>query len=268
MITTSQELGGNSVTTLMVVDFSTSVSFKPTGTTTLRCSANRNGNADIVYDGNTYSYIGFEISGFNSEINGGAPSPVLTFDRASFVANSVYAALYTQQVVQSKGYYFDPRGAKVTIIRTINLSTSQQLNTQEYIVSQANRESQSTIEWQLCVGLGIDNAQSESIASLAVNRCNLRYRRWNATTASFDYTPEADGGCPYGNPTTVSNWSAVPDFGTKYFTNADAALADANKNLDKCSYSAQGCRNRFDPAQTGLALPFVMLYSPNTLGKK
>lgn len=268
MITDSLELDGNSLTTMLVIDFSTCVGFTPTGTTTLRCSANRNGTADIVYDGNTYSYIGFEASGFRSEINGGAPTPTITFDRTSLISNSIYTALYTQQVLQGKGYYFDPRGAKITIFRTSNLSTSQQTNVQEYVVTQANRENQSTIEWQLAVGLGIDNAQSESIAKLAVNRCNLRYRRWNATTSTFDYTPENEGGCPYGNPTTVSNWSAVPDFGNKYFTNADAELLPANKNLDKCSYSAAGCQKRFDPAENGLALPFVMLYSPNTIGKK
>lgn len=267
MITDAMKLDGISIVTLMTIDFSTCVSFTPTGTTTFRLSANRNGTSDIVYDGNTYNYVGFEASGFRSEINGGPPSPSLVFDKASLQSLTAYNTLVDQFIVQTNSYFFDPRGAKVTILRTSNLSTSQQLNTQEYVVSQAVRESDNSIEWQLAIGLGIDRASGQSIASLAVNRCNLRYRRWNSTTGDFDYTAEDAGGCPYGNPTTVSDWSAVTNFGTKYFTEADAELLAANKNLDKCSHTAKGCQLRFDPDLTGLPLPFVMLYSPNTIGK-
>lgn len=268
MIPAAQNLGGQSIVTLMTIDFSTCIGFTPSGTTTLRCTAYRNGTSDIVYDGNTYSYIGFEAQGFRSEINGQPPAPTVVFDKNSLNGNSVYSALNDVYTTQTNQWYFDPRGAKVTITRVVDLDPTKQLNVQEYVVSQANKITASTIEWQLAVSLGIDRANGESIASLAVNRCNLRYRRWNATTGTFDYTPEADGGCPYGNPTTVSNWSAVPDFGNKYYTNEDAALDPANKSLDKCSYSAKGCQLRFDPNETGLVLPFVMLYSPNTLGKQ
>lgn len=268
MITDAQELGGNSLTTMLVIDFSTCIAFKPTGTTTIRMSANRNGTANIVYDGNTYEYVGFEAQGFRSEINGAPPQPTITFDKASLLSLSSFTTLWDQYTTQTGQDYFDPRGARITVFRTSNLSTSQQTNVQEYIVSQATKITTSTIEWQLSVSLGVDRANGDSIAKLAVNRCNLRYRRWNATTNNFDYTPELEGGCPYGNPTTVSDWSAVPDFGNKYFTNEDVELLPANKSLDKCSYSALGCQKRFDPAENGLALPFVMLYSPNTLGRK
>jgi len=268
MITDAQDLDSNSVTTLLTIDFSTCVAFTPTGTTTIRLSPNRNGTSNIVYDGNTYEYVGFEAQGFRSEINGQLPAPTITFDKAGLQSNANYFAIWTQYTNANNELYFDPRGANITLTRVFNLSTSQELNTQEYVVSQSNRVTNSIIEWQLAVSLGADRANNESISSLAVNRCKLRYRRWNTATNSFDYTPEKDGGCPYGNPTTISNWAAVPDFGNKYFTDQDAELLPANKNLDKCSYSALGCQKRFDPAENGLALPFVMLYSPNTIGKK
>lgn len=267
MITNAQDLGGNTLVTMLEIDFSTCVAFKPTGTSLIRISSNRNGVSNIVYNGNTYEYVGFDVQGFRSEINGQPPAPTITFDKASLISLASFISLWDEYTSQTGQDYFDPRGAKVTIFRTSNLSTLQQTTTQEFVVAQSSKITSSVIEWQLAVSLGIDRANSDSVTKLAVNRCNLRYRRWNATTNTFDYTPESEGGCPYGNPTTVSNWSAVPDFGNKYYTNEDAELLPANKNLDKCSYSAKGCQLRFDPAENGLTLPFVMLYSPNIIGR-
>lgn len=264
MSTQSKQLVVGTITTLIVVDFSTCISFTPTGTTTLRMSAQRNGTSDIVYNGNTYKYVGFEASGFRSELNGKVPSPTITFDKTSLLANTEYAALWDQYTAQTGEDYFDWRGASVQIFRTINLDTSQQLNLQEYVVSQVNKITSSTVEVQLSISLSVDRLSSQSIQTLSTNRCSRQYRQWNGTT--FTYTDEAAGGCPYGNSTTVSNWSAVPSFGLKYFTNMDAALADANKNLDKCSYSVKGCSLRFDPSNTGLVLPFKGLYAPTKIG--
>jgi phage-related protein len=262
-VSNSQSLNAGNIVTFMTIDFSTCIGFAPTGTTKLYWCSHRSGTADITYDSQAYEYIGFDAQGFRSEMNGQPPTPTIVFDKGSLLNNTNYQAIYTQYFNQQHDYYFDWRGAKVTVFRAINLDTSQKLSVQEYIVSQVTKESVSTLEVQLTVSLGLTKFNSDSIQTLAVNRCSLHYRTWNATTNAFDYTNESAGGCPYGNPTTTSTWTAVPMFGTKYFTNQDAALLDANKNLDKCSYSALGCQNRFDPAKTGLRLPFVMLYSPN-----
>lgn len=265
MITQAPQLTVDTLTTLLVVDFSKCIGFTPTGTTTIRMSANRNGVANIVYDGNTYEYVGFDAQGFRSELNGKAPTPTITFDKASLLALSSYTTLWDQYTAQTGEDYFDWRGATIQVFRTINLSTTQQTNLQEYVVSQVNKIAANTLEVQLSVSLGIDRLGSQSIQSLSMNRCALRYRKWNGS--GFDYTAEDAGGCPYGNSTSTSNWSAVPSFGVKWFTNTDAELTSANQNLDKCSYSVKGCQLRFDPAKTGLTLPFKGLYSPNTLGK-
>lgn len=264
MATEQFKLTVSQLTTLMTIDFSTCIGFTPTGTTLLRLSAYRNGNNDVVYDGNTYQYVGFEAQGFRSELNGQVPAPTVVFDRASLFGLTDYNTLWDQYTAQTGEDYFDWRGAQVKVFRTIGLNTAQQLNTQEYTVSQVNRVTASTLEVQLTVSLGIDKLTNQSIQSLSLNRCSRRYRTWNGST--FDYTDTAANGCPYGNPTSTSNWSAVPFFGTKYYTNADQPLADANKNLDKCSYSVKGCQLRFDPDETGLALPFKGLYAPTKIG--
>lgn len=263
----AQELGGNFLCSFLIIDFSTCIGFKPSGTTTLYFSPNRDGNSDITFDGHTYSYVGFQAQGFRSEINGQPPNPTIVFDKASLLNNSAFVALWDQCTAQTKDEFFDARGATVQFFRAINNSTAQKTSVQKYTVEQANKITKNTIEYQLAVSLGIAGAGAESVQTLAPNRCSLRYRRWNATTNDFDYTEENAGGCPYGNPTTTSNWSAVPSFGIKWFNKADAELTAPNKNLDACSYTVKGCQLRFDPAENGLALPFTGLYSPNTLGK-
>lgn len=264
MATQQYQLTVGQLTTLFVVDFSTCIGFTPTGTTTLRMSANRNGNSNIVYDGNTYTYVGLEAQGFRSELNGKVPSPTVVFDKASLLNFPDFVTLWDQYTTQTGEDYFDWRGAKVQVFRTINLDTAQQLNMQEYVVNQVNKVTEKTIEVQLSIGLGMDRLNSQSIQSLSTNRCSRKYRTWNGS--GFDYVDEEANGCPYGNPTTVSNWTAVPMFGLKYFTNQDAALSDPNKNLDKCSYSVTGCSLRFDPSNQGLALPIKALYAPTKLG--
>jgi phage-related protein len=262
----TQQLDGNELVTLMAIDFSTCIGFKPTGNTLLFISANRNADQDIVYDGNTYQYVGFDTKGFRSEINGGIPVPTIIFDKASLFANAQYIALWDEYILQTGQDYFDPRGAKVNIIRVMNLNTLATTDVQEFVVSQSTKITQDTVEWQLAVSLGIDRANNNSIQTLSVNRCSLRYRIWDAEINAFTYTNEEAGGCPYGNPTSTNDWSAVPNFGTKYYTNEDQELDPVNKKLDKCSYSALGCQLRFDPNKVGLVLPFVMLYSPNIMG--
>lgn len=267
-ISKSQALTVGKLTTMLKIDFSKCIGFKPTGITTLNLSSNRNGNDNIVYDSVEYQYVGFDTQGFRSEINGAIPSPIITFDRASLEQLPDYISLWDQYVAQNQGEeYFDWRGATVEIFRTVNLDTNQQTVSQQYIVSQVNKQTETTYEVSLTVSLGIDKLGTESIQALSANRCALRYRRWNSTTNDFDYTNEDAGGCPYGNPTTTSNWVAVPFFGTKYFNNQDLELAPANKNLDKCSYSVLGCQKRFDPDKTGLALPFKGLYTSAAKGK-
>lgn len=267
MIPEVQSLNPGGLVTFLEIDFSTCVGFKPTiSPSTLKFCSHKNGSSyTLVYNSVTYDYIGFEIDGLSTELGGQAPQPRITFDKAGLYRLTAFLNLWDNAAGQTGDFYFDWRGAKVKLYRVLNLTVAQQLNIQEYVVEQIAKEDSNSVEVQLAVSLGIEKANSDSIQKLAVNRCALRYRRWDTTSSSFKYTDELAGGCPYGNPTTTSNWSAVPSFGVLYFNSSDVATTN---NLDKCSYSVKGCRQRFDPASTGLALPFVGLYSPNTIGKK
>lgn len=262
MITQSLKLTTTPLITLYSIDFSRCVGFTPTTTPIIYFSPNRDGTSDIVYASNTYNYIGAEATGFRSEINGDIPAPSLTMDRASLYALPQYQTLRSEFITQRKQIYFDWRGAIFTRTKMHWPSTSQVYPVEQYVVVGISKMTQTVMEIDLSVSLGADRLNSDSIESLAANRCSLRYRTWNTTTSDYDYVPEAAGGCPYGNPTTTNNWTAVPLFGSKYFTNEDIELAAANKNLDACSHSVNGCMKRFDPEVTGLLLPFHGLYSP------
>jgi len=269
---TVQSLNPGNLVTLIEIDFTNCIGIDTSLTSSnklYRISSHRNGTSDIVYAGNTYSYVGFQVSSIASELGGQPPKPILTLDHAGmFTApNSDGSSDYLnlRAAFTSLGSFFDWRGATVKVTKVMNVTTTPEIvEEQNYIVNQMLRENKSTLEIELTVSLGIDKVGSESVQSLSVNRCALRYRKWDSATNSFTYIDEAAGGCPYGNPTSTSNWSAVPDFGNKYFNASDVAVANSQ---DSCSYSVKGCQLRFDPNQTGLVIPIVALYSPNQVGK-
>lgn len=262
------KLSPGGVVTLYEIDFSKCLAFTPTGTTLLLCSPYRNGDIDITYNAVSYAFVGVQVTGFRSEINGTAPKPTMTFDKASLYKNPVYIDMKNQFRTQTGQGYFDWRGAVVKIIKYYVIGTETLYN-QQYIVDQVSTVTESTVEVSLTVSLSIDNLNTDSVQTLALNRCALKYRTWNATTANFDYTPDNANGCPYGNPTTPTNYSSVPNFGIKYFTAEDQELLAANKQFDECSLTVKGCQIRFDPLQAGLNLPYKGLYSPQAkLGVK
>lgn len=263
MISQSIKLTTTPLVTFYTLDFSTSVAFTPTTSPIIYLSPNRDASKNnLVKDGNTYNWVGVDVSGFRTEINGEIPAPQLTIDRASLNALTQYQTLRSQFTAQTKQILFDWRGVTFTRTRAHYPISGQTYPTEQYIVSQISKVTDSEIQVDLSVSLGADRLNSDSIESLAANRCSLRYRTWNPTTNAFDYVNEAAGGCPYGNPTTTNDWSAVPNFGVAYFTSSDIGLAAANKNLDQCSYSVKGCQSRFDPNNAGLTLPYTGLYSP------
>lgn len=257
------KLSPGGVLTLYDIYFDSCIAFKPTGTTRMSITPYRNGEQDIIYQTIPYSFVGVQATGFRSELNATAPKPLLTFDKASLYLNTTYQALKTQFKTQTGQNYFDWRGAKVFITKYY-VNGSEVVYQQEYIVEQVATVTESTLEVNLAVSLSIDNLNSDSIQTLSMNRCSLKYRTWNATTNDFDYTEDKYDGCPYGNPTTPTDYSQVPNFGIKFFTAEDQELLPANKRFDDCSLSVKGCAIRFDPLNQGLNLPFKGLYSPTS----
>ncbi len=261
-VTDPFKLSPGKLITLWIIDYTDSLGFTPTTSPILYLSAYRNGNSNILYDGNTYNYIGIVGTGFRSEINGAAPKPVLTIDKASLYSNAQFQTLRNEYITQTGEEYFDWRGAKVTRIQTFNLDITQQSKFDEYIVEQNNRITSDIMEIQLAVSLSIDRLNDQSIQSLGANVCSLRYRTWNMTANDFDYlNPIDDIGCPWGNPNNITDYTGVPSYNIKFFSKDDIELVPANKQYDACSQTVSGCQIRFDPAKTGLVLPFKGLYS-------
>ena len=248
--------------TLWVIDFNPVITFDPAPSGIMYITAYKDGTSNIIYDGNTYDYVGVTGSGFKSEINGTLPTPNITIDKQSLTAIPQYQTIKAAYTANTGQVFFDWRGAKITRIRTTSnyLGTTTNRDVDYYIVNQLTRTTSSTIELALAVSSGADRINNEAVQELAPNRCALRYRRHNGS--GFDYTDEDAGGCPYGNPTTKHDWTNVPDFGNLYFTEQDASTVTASE--DQCSYSVKGCQLRFDPDENGLQLPFLGTYSNTT----
>jgi phage-related protein len=256
-----QKLAPGQVVTVYTLDFTKAVAFVPTVNPILRLSAYRNGNSDIVFASNTYSYVGVLGTGFRSEANGTAAKPNLQFDKASLYANADFQSLKADFQTQTGEVYFDWRGVLVTITKYY-VTGNETVYQQEYLVDQVAKITKNTLEVTLTVSLGIDRLGSDSVQTLSLNRCSLRYRTWNGS--GFDYTPVGDDGCPYGNPTNTTDYSAVPSFGIKFYTKEDSELLFANRQFDECSQTAKGCQLRFDPNAEGYNLPIKALLSPSS----
>ena len=246
-----------SLVTMYIIDFNPVITFDPLPTGIMYLSAYKNGASALSYDGNTYNFVGVKGSGFRSEINGALPEPGLVIDKNSLTGLAQYQTIKSTYSAATGHVFFDWRGAKVTRIRTTSnyLGVNTKQDVDYYLVDQLTRTTKDTIELKLTVSTGADRVNNLSVQELAPNRCALRYRTHNG---SFQYTDEDAGGCPWGNPTTKHNYSAVPNFGTDYFTESNASTAQPE--LDQCPYTVKGCQVRFDPNEDGLTLPFLGLY--------
>lgn len=245
---------------LWTIDFNPCVTFDSPEPAIIHLTSYKNaGNTDIVYDGNTYSFVGIQGSGFRSELNGQLPEPIITIDKNSLYALPQYQTIKQAFYTQTGQQFFDWRAAKVTRVKTTSnyLTNPAFGDRDDYVVDQVNRTTKDVMEIKLSVSIGADRVNNLSVQELSANRCSLRYRSYNG---GFKYMDEAAGGCPYGNPTTKSNWSAVPGFGTRYYTQSDGDTT--NPQLDICSYSVKGCQLRFDPNEEGYVLPFTGIYTP------
>ena len=256
--TSIYNLSMTGLVTLWIIDFSDLIAGDINGS--LYLSSYKNGNNLITFNGNSYSYVGVSGSGFVSEINGQLPQPSISIDRIALNNLPAYQTIKASFISQTGQVFFDWRGARVTRIRTTtdNLNSPARADSSTFLVDQVLRTTKESVDLRLTVSVASDKINGQSVQELAPNRCSLRYRSWNGS--SFTYTNESAGGCPYGNPTSVNDWSAVPGFGTNYFTNTDQSTTQAN--LDSCSYSVAGCQARFDPNKVGLRLPFTGLYKP------
>jgi lambda family phage minor tail protein L len=177
---------------------------------------NLNANGNLVWAGNTYQRLPVEAEGFVYQGKGQLPRPVLR-------VSNVFGTISTIIATLPNGL----EGAKVTRIRTLaryidavnfpgNVNPlgipdpSASFPEEIYTIDRKTNENRELVEFELAASIDLQNVLAPKRQTIA-NICQWRYRRWDTTTSSFDYT-KVD--CPYvktayykadGTPTTTAS---------------------------------------------------------------
>lgn len=111
---------------------------------------------------------------------------------------------------------------------------------------------------ELTSSLGL-NERTETNRRMPAGLCSLRYR--NYINGQFEYTPVADGGCPYGQQT---NGDSGYDPANNFFDKSDNPTTEASR--DYCSKSIRACRLRWASGTATSHLPFMGQFRAGTPG--
>lgn len=179
-----------------------------------------NGN-DIVFRGYAYDHVDVAAKGFEITGNGPIPTPSIQ------VAN--VGALLSGLLLQ----YEDLVGAMVRRIRTFSsfldggpdaAEANYAFAADVYVVENKQAHTKTHVEWKLSSVL---DQQGRKLPGRQVLRdtCLHRYRFYNPTTTSFEYT---NATCPYS--------------GTNYWTAQGDVTTAAN---DRCGKRLSDCKLRF-----------------------
>jgi len=176
------------------------------------------GGAPIAFQGQDYTPIDFEATGFEYSGKGPQPRPRIKISNVNKVAQA--AAIE----------FSDLLGATLTRMRTFgefldggSNPGNHTLPLDVYTVDRKSSQNSNQIEWELASSL---DQQGKMLPGRQIfkNFCNLRYRRWNGS--SFDVSAVMP--CPYA--------------GASYFTRDGVATTEAN---DICNKTLSACRLRF-----------------------
>jgi lambda family phage minor tail protein L len=196
--------------------------------------SNLNANADLVWAGNSYQRLPVEAEGFEYQGKGQLPRPILR-------VSNIFGTISTIIATLPNGL----EGAQVTRIRTlaryidaVNFPGSvNPLGTPDptatfpeeiYTVDRKTTENREVVEFELAASIDLQNVLAPKRQTIA-NICQWRYRRWDTTTSSFDYT-KVD--CPYVN--------------TAYYKADGTPTLTASE--DACGKRLTSCKLRFDTA--------------------
>lgn len=213
----------------------------------LRYTPYRNGQSNIGFGGQTFAYYDVRMDGLTLEA-GKLPDPRLTMlCRPGDV-------MLTQAVVG------DIRGATVTRLKTYRVHLDGQSRADSTAVRRTVmfiNGMQTRVNSRLTIRLGptygLEGIGDRANRTLASDTCLRKYRLFNTSTGSFQYTPLQEGGCPWGNPAEQSNYPNVPDWGTALFDTSNQPVT--NPAQDRCSLSAAGCMARFSRADRLQPIP-------------
>lgn len=193
----------------------------------------RNASGEVVWAGNAYTRMPVEAEGFEWNGSGSLPRPKL---RVSNLLGTITALLLTL-----------PRGldgAKVTRIRTLaryldavnfaggvspySPDPQAEMPREIYYIDRKTTESRDVIEFEMAAAFDLQGIRGPK-RQVIQNICQWRYRSYDSTTSSFDYT-HVD--CPY--------------VATNYFK-ADNSVTTTPAE-DACSKSIDSCELRFGKA--------------------
>lgn len=176
------------------------------------------GGVPIEFQGQAYTPVDFEATGFEYSGKGPQPRPRIRISNVNKVAQA--AAIE----------FSDLLGATLTRIRTYReflddgaTPGNHTLPLDVYTVDRKSSQNSTQIEWELASAL---EQQGKMLPGRQIfkNFCNLRYRRWNGS--SFDVSAVMP--CPFSDAT--------------YFTREGVATTAAN---DVCNKTLSACQLRF-----------------------
>lgn len=181
-------------------------------------------NNTMVFDGHDYIPIAVNVTGFEWNGQGTLPTPTLQISNVNRILAS--------SVITLKSLV----GAKFTRIRTFRKHLDDGSDPDPalifpkeiYRVNRKTAQNKVYIEFQLASALDQEGVKIPGRICLR-NTCTHRYRVWNPTTLTFDYT---NATCPY--------------VGSTYFTATDTPSGDPA--LDRCGKTLSSCRARFGTA--------------------
>lgn len=209
---TSQHLETDDIVVLYSIDMS------PLGVPQMWHFTN---GTEVSFRNITFVSADVKAEGFEWNGSGAMPQPTLTVSNATRMLAGIVAA------------YKDLVGAKLTRIKTYRkyLDGQPQANPDEafavdiYNFEQKTAHDKFQIEWTLSAAM---DQQGRMIPGRRIWRdvCLWRYRKWNTTTNSFDYSKVQ---CPYN--------------GAKMFDREGKAVTTGD--LDVCGRHVSDCEKRF-----------------------
>lgn len=243
---------------LYQIDFTKCVNYSASlgGPGLVRVTPYKNGTSGITFGGQIWYYVSAYVEGTNVEIGGKIPTTNFKIDPIANLGGN----FTVNDAIRIYGFE-GLRGTEITKIRYFQ--NSPDYPQYQYYIIDSYELAPDHLTFTLTLNnYGIDQMKSSATNTITAGKCALKYRVWNSTTNSFDYTPYAEGGCPYGNPAEASKFSNVPNFGTRYYTNTDDVAA--GPSTDVASLRMVCCLKRFDPNNAGLPLPIKTSITKST----
>lgn len=229
---------------------------------TLRITNHSQSNgSDIVMNGTTYQQCGVKIENVTELLNETPPSATLTVDNETFTGFSIVSDLQdawtgtgtyngrnkpaymvgttVNRIITMYEYYNDASWATTDKSYTIN---------QRFFIKDILDSNKKSISFELAPSLWLESRNTLS-RRLGGGICSLKYRVYDSTTDTFNYTTIQNGGCPYGQVTNGASGVAF----TNYF---DRNNNSTTIDKDSCQKTLKACMKRWDPTTSGAAIPF------------